>query len=138
MAAWPYILTCIFAWGLWGVVQRLSIRHASPMMVQVIAAYVFSIVGPALFLYMKATGQKTEWNAPGILWTTLASLLVVVGGLAFSNAVSKGSVGGTVGLTSAYPVVTLALSWLILGEPITLRKAIGIAIVSIGIIVLGW
>lgn len=138
MSAWVYVLTCIVAWGCWGVVQKLAVRNSSPMMTQVIGAYVYSVVGPVVFLYMKAVGRETIWSAQAIGWTTLATLLVMVGGLAFSTAVQKASVGGIVGLTSAYPVLTMALSWFILGEPVTLRKGIGIAIISIGIIVLGW
>lgn len=130
-----YIVLCIVAWGCWGIVQKLAIRHASPFMVQIISSYVYSIVGPVIFLYMKATKQEMVWNPSGIAWTTLSCVLAVAGGLSFSAAIQRAPVNSVVGLTSAYPVLTFLLAAVLLGEPVTLRRVIGIVVVAAGLII---
>ncbi len=131
-----YIVICIIAWGCWGIAQKLAVKHASPLMMQVISSYVYSIVGPIVFLYMKAAGKETTWAPYGIAWTLLSCVLAVIGGLSFSMALQRASVNSVVGLTSAYPVLTFLLAATLLGEPVTLRKMLGIVIVSTGMIII--
>jgi transporter family protein len=50
-----------------------------------------------------------------------------VGFLFFFAAIEKGKVSTIIGLSSLYPVVTIALSILLLHEKITRREGLGIA-----------
>ncbi len=136
--AWLYIAVAIVAGGCWGIVQKMALRDSSPLMVTVVSAYVYSIIGPAVFLYMKGAGKSVSWSMSSILWVCLACVLVTVKAFAFSSAVQQAPVGLTVGLTGAYPLLTFALSALVLGEAVTLQRLVGVAVVSIGILVLSW
>lgn len=137
MRTWPYVLTCIVCWALWGVIQKVAVRDSSPMMVQLITAYVYSAVAPMMFLYMKATGKATTWSAHAIAWTTVSCALIIAGALAYSTAIQRASVNSVVGWTSTYPALAVFLCWALLGEPVTSKKVVGIAVVVFGLFILG-
>jgi transporter family protein len=136
MPTWILVAICILCWGTWAVVEKLAVRHASPMMMQVIGAYAYSAIAPVIFLYMKGTGQSTSWTVPGIAWTSLACLLATVASFCFQFAIQRSHVHLVVGFTSTYPVLTFLLCWLFLGEPVTWQKLVGIVAIVVGTILM--
>jgi transporter family protein len=136
MPTWFLVAVCILCWGTWAVVEKLAVKHASPLMMQVIGAYAYSAIAPVIFLYMKGTGQSTTWTIPGILWTSLACGLATIASLAFQFAIQKSQVHLVVGFTSTYPVLTFLLCWLFLGEQVTLQKLLGIVAIIVGTVLI--
>lgn len=135
---WILIATCIVCWGSWSLTQKVATRHMSPMMLQIVAAYVYSAVAPIFFLYIKATGARSDWNVSGVLWTVLACVLITIGGLSFSTVVQRAPVHTVVGFTSVYPVLTFVLSAIFLGESVTLMKLLGVAVIVAGVVLLSF
>ena len=76
------------------------------------------------------------WNISGILWACLASIACGIGSISFIYAASNSDIGTVSGITSIYPVVTLGLAAIFLGEPLTNSKLAGISIVVIGMLIL--
>lgn len=136
----PYVImlviVCVLSWGLRSVVQRVALHHMSPLMTAVIGMYVYSAVAPLLYLYGKARGSISEWNAPGVAWSSLVGVLSAIAWVSFVHAIEKAPVHLVVGLTSMHPVLTFVLCTIFLGEPVTLQKTIGIAVMSLGIALL--
>ena len=133
---WLLVVVCVSCWGAWGVVEKLATKHVSPMMMQVIGAYAYSAVAPVVFIYMKASGTKSEWNPSGVLWTTLACALAVTASLSFCTAIQRTHVHLVVGFSAVYPLVTFVLCALFLGEPVTLQKFVGIIAIICGAVML--
>jgi transporter family protein len=106
------------------------------MMIQVISAYAYSMIAPVFFLYMKATGQRTNWTTSGIVWTCLGCVLATVASLAFTTAIQKTHVHIVVGFGSTYPILTFLMCSLFLGEPVTMSKIVGIVIIALGTVLL--
>lgn len=106
------------------------------MMIQLITAYVYSAIAPAMFMYMKATGRVTNWSVRTISWTVVSCLLIVTGALSFSTAVQKAPVSSVVAWTSTYPLLSVLMCWAFLGEPVGTLKAVGMLVVVVGLVLL--
>jgi len=138
MPTWLLIAICVICWGVWAVVEKQATRHTSPLMMQVIGAYVYSAVAPILFIFMKATNVQTSWNVPGVAWTAIACVLATVAGLCFTTAIQRAPVHTVIGFTSTYPVLTFVLCALFLNEHVTLTKLAGIVAIVLGTVLLSW
>jgi uncharacterized membrane protein len=135
---WFLIAVCIVCWAVWAIVEKLATNHASPLMMQVISGYAYSVFAPMIFLYMKARNIPVVWTAKGICLTLTASLLATIASLAFTSAIQRAHVHLVVGLTSAYPILTFLLCAIFLSEPVTVFKLIGISLIVCGTIMLAW
>lgn len=136
LPVWALISICIICWGSWAFIQKLALHNSSPMMIQVITAYVYSGLAPLLFLAMKAADIPITWNRSVITWATLGCLLAVTAGVAFTTAIQKTPVHYVVCFTSAYPILTYVLCTVFLGEPVTIQKFLGIIVVVAGLILI--
>ncbi len=63
-------------------------------------------------------------------------LASVVGEMAFYHALKSGAISQVTPVAGAYPVVTVLLGWLVLGEPITVSGGLGAACVVVGVFLL--
>lgn len=138
MPTWLLVTICVICWGTWALFEKMGTRYTSPLMMQVIGAYVYSAVAPIVFLYMKATNTQTNWSITGILWTAGACVLATIASLSFTTAVQRAHVHLVVGFTSIYPVLTFVLCWIFLDEQVTPLKMLGIAAIVAGTVMLSW
>lgn len=136
MPTWILVTICVICWGTWAVFEKQGTKHVSPLMMQVIGAYVYSAVAPIVFLYMKASGKVADWNVPGIAWTAGACLLATIASLSFTTAIQRSQVHLVVGFTSTYPVLTFLLCAIFLGEPVTPVKLLGVVAIVLGTMLL--
>jgi transporter family protein len=90
---------------------------------------IFQAVGVIAFalLVLFIERFQIQPTAAGFGWSFAAGFINFVGFLAFFAAVQKGKVSTVISLSSLYPVVTIALSMLLLHEKITKREGLGIA-----------
>lgn len=119
-----YSLMTLLCWGLWGVFSKLASNYSRPrqtLLFQAVGVMAFALV--VLFIEQFQI-QKT---AAGFGWSFAAGFINFVGFLAFFAAVQKGKVSTVISLSSLYPVITIALSVLLLHEKITRREGLGIA-----------
>ena len=89
--------------------QKLALRHMSPLAVQAAAMYVYSVYGPMIFVYARATGDPISWNVPGVAWTLLACTMGLTAGTLFLGVVRDTYVHTAVGLVAFYPCVAFVL-----------------------------
>jgi bacterial/archaeal transporter family protein len=119
-----YSLMTLLCWGLWGVFSKLASNYSRPrqtLLFQAVGVMAFALL--VLFIEQFQI-QKT---AAGFGWSFAAGFINFVGFLAFFAAVQKGKVSTVISLSSLYPVITIALSFLLLHEKITRREGLGIA-----------
>jgi len=119
-----YSLMTLLCWGLWGVFSKLASNYSRPrqtLLFQAVGVVAFALVVLVLEQFQI---QKT---AAGFGWSFAAGFINFVGFLAFFAAVQKGKVSTVISLSSLYPVVTIALSVLLLHEKVTRREGLGIA-----------
>jgi len=120
-----YSLMTVLCWGLWGIFSKLASNYSRPrqtLLFQAVGVVAFAMV--VLFVEQFQI-QKT---AAGFWWSFAAGFVNFIGFLAFFAAVQKDKVSTVISLSSLYPVITIALSVLLLHEKITRREGLGIAL----------
>lgn len=126
MSSWLALsLVALGLWGLWGVFTKAATQQLGPG-----GAYLLGMVGylPVLAILLFETGGKIPWQPWG--WAA-----AVAGGMStgfalyfFFRALHGGAASVVVPLTSLYPVVTVALSWVFLRESLSLRQMTGLVL----------
>ena len=118
----------LLLWGFWGFFPKLATAHLTPS-----HAIVYETVAAALFGLVVAAflGFKLETAPLGILWSSLAGLTAVCGALLYLRACSRGPLAIVTGL---YPIVTIVLGSIFLGEPLSLRRIAASALAVAAII----
>lgn len=134
MTGWliPSLLAlCI--WGLWGFLPKITTQYLQPR-----SAIVYEVLGALLFgaILTACHGARPEYHPKGALFGALTGLSALGGALLYLHAAKNGPLAAVVTLTALYPVVTILLSYLFLGEPITLKQMSGMLFAVIAIYLL--
>ena len=123
----------ILAWGLWGFFGKLALnRQMAPLAIylaEVAVGVALGCLAVAIFLRM---GQVPPWQAPVNLYGLLSGVGMAIGLLLFYLALAHGKAVVIVPLTATYPLLTVLLSYLFLGERPTAVQWLGMALVVSG------
>jgi len=119
----PFALAALVLWGLWGFFPKIAVNHIDPKSV-----LVFEVVGTAIvgFIVLFMMGFTPQFNVNGFTFALLTGLAGALGALFFLFAVSKGKLSVVAATTAMYPLVTIMLASLFLGETLTLKQGIGV------------
>ena len=119
-----YSLLTALCFGVWGVLGKALERH-SPFQTQA-----FSTLG--ILPIMAAIAVSLDWrgaasNRRGSLYAFLAGLLVAVGNIAYYHALALGGEASTASaFTALYPLTSVVLGFLVLGEKLRWVQVAGI------------
>jgi uncharacterized membrane protein len=120
------------AWAFWGICGKLSANRGMPpttlAFLSSCASFVL-IVGS--YAWQRFPAAPTSG---GILFALLSGLCGAIGMLFFSMAIKRGDAAIIVTLSAIYPVFTVLLSPLLLQEKISLTHAVGVLLVTLGVI----
>ena len=132
MKAWllPASMTMI-CWGIWGFIPKITTRYINPL-----SASVFEGLGSAVFaiIILFSLSFKPEIHPKGISLAFITGLLGMLGALFYLFAMPKGKVSVIATMTALNPIITIALAYFILKEPITLKEGIGMVFAFIAIV----
>jgi transporter family protein len=133
MSAWVApSLVYIVMLGALGVTTKLALRHIGWQEVIVWTTIVYVLISGAMLVL----GQARVAVGPGTL-AAIASAVLASGALiALYIALGKGEASTVVPFTSAYPIVTLVLSALVLAEKITPLRGAGAIVVVVGVVMI--
>ena len=129
-----FAFVAILLWGVWGILLKQASVHLNPLNNLVFSGMgSLAVVGLSIILL----GGKLEFSSSrGIIFSVLAGFIGTLAVLFFIYAVSKGRVSVVVPLTSLYPIITLVLAVLVLGESISIRQGFGIGFALIALLLL--
>ncbi len=134
MKEWMYpTLATFFFWGLWGFTSKLTTDYINPRSAILFEALGGVIVGIVVLLVFDI---RLEANAPGIGLAVLTGAFVFLGSLFFLFALTRGKVSIVIALTALYPLLTIALAMIFLGETLTLRQGIGVLLAVAAVILI--
>jgi bacterial/archaeal transporter family protein len=128
----------ILMWGFWGFFGKLALdRRMSPLTIFLceIVISVLCAVPLLLLLLWRAQGGAqayATWNVFGLL----SGAGLALGLLFYYFALEKAQASVIVPLTSVYPVVSVLLSYSLLGERLRLSQWVGVALVVLGVALL--
>ncbi len=133
----PLSVLLVFTVLLWGstpLLEKLALRGAAPLNVLWIRTAFITVCGLAAATATGQIGQVARMEGRTLLFTLLSGLTGGVLGLtAYFHALQKGHASLVVPLTATYPLVTVVLSILLLGEPVTPVKIAGVILIVAGV-----
>lgn len=121
-----WLLPSVFAllsFGFWGFFSKIALHHIdakSALVFQTLGVLAIGIITLRLIHFKPATDLR------GITFAVLTGLAYGIGCLFYLLAADKGKVSTVVTMTALYPVITIALSYVLLQEQITMKQYIGI------------
>ena len=131
----PWLLPAlgfVVATGCIGVTTKLALRSTDwpQLLLWTTLAYVIA----AAVLLSLGKG-RLDWTSD-TPWALATGVLPVVSLVMFFIAIGSAEVSRVVPVTSAYPLVTAAISMLVLGEAMTFSRGVAILLILIGVIML--
>ena len=135
---WTAITIAITCFGFWGLFLSLATKHLNALTTQLVYSSTNLVFTLLLVGVLTSLGGKTlsvTWN--GFMWATAASLMGVIAGYstvaALENAPSPGMVNAII---HTCPIITLLLTVLFLGETVSLQAGVGLALVTVGLVMI--
>jgi len=121
-----YSLLSILFFGAWGVVSKAAVDLVSPLHGQIL--FSFGLIPLAIVAAM-SKDTSTSNKLRGALYGFLTGIFGSIGNIAFFEALSRGGKASTVvPVTAMYPVVTLILALLLLGEKLNWVQRCGVGL----------
>lgn len=125
----------LFGWGLGAFFSKLATNRMGE------SSVFWDIIGyvPIVVLYsLFAFKAKEIFNGDkmGIIYGLLAGGIGAVGLIAFYLLIAKKDAGVATSVTAMYPALTAVLSFIFLGEQLTITKAIAIVLASASLFLL--
>lgn len=115
----------LILWGGWSFLPKMALRTLTPDGVLFYEAIGNIIVTVPVLFFLKG---KLERNKKGMIITGCASALNIIGILAYFYALQMGPVAIIVTITAMYPVITLALARVFLGERMNRLQLLAVAL----------
>jgi transporter family protein len=132
---WALLTACI--WGVVPLMEKIGLGSISPT-AGVMVRSLGIVAGFLIFSWF-----WSPWTAlRSMSWQTIALLAgggllaSFVGQMAFYHALKTGAISQVTPVAGAYPLVAAMLGWVVLREPLTWPRAIGVICVVIGVILL--
>lgn len=125
-----FSLAAILLYGIWGALTKVALRHLDWAQVSLLYVLVGLLaIGGYIFLF----GRRATWSSHGLALAVAAGVLGASGLICIYLALERGKASVIVPLTGAYPVVTVIIAALVLGERISVVQGLGIALAAVGI-----
>ena len=117
------IVTYIFMMGIWGVLIKIASTNLNPYTISFVAlTSAWVTVGAISF-------SKLNWQSNfGVALAVLCGCMGGISSLLFYHVLKTAPASVVIPISSLYIVVTVILSFLFLGEPIGVKKIIGIVL----------
>jgi transporter family protein len=92
------------------------------------SAMIFEAVGGMLVaaIALLSGGYRLELTRQGVFLALLTGIFGILGAWTYLQAVSTGKVSLVVSFTALYPILSILLAVLLLGESLSLRQGLGI------------
>ncbi len=131
------LLTSLF-WGITPIFDKFAItRGGNPVagvMVRTVGVGLFSVLCILFSNYAKEIIKMSPKTA--ILFVIGGILAGFIGQLTYFFALKGEQASIVIPLCSSFPIFTLIFSYLILGEPINLRKVLGTVLIIFGVVII--
>lgn len=130
--AWlAYALVTVVLWGVWGALSGLSAERGFPETL-VYCVWALTMVPPALFILWR-NGWKLERSPRAVVYGLLIGLLGAGGQMVLFHALTLGPAYFIFPIISLSPVITIALSFALLGERTRWMGTLGIVLALVAL-----
>jgi uncharacterized membrane protein len=127
-----FALLCAVAWAFWGLFGKLSAnRGVPPTTLAFLSSCASFVVIVGTYAWQRFPTAPT---AAGILCALMSGVCGAIGMLFFSIAIKRGDAAIIVTLSAIYPIFIVLLSPFILHEKLSLTHAVGVLLVTLGVL----
>ena len=134
-----YVLvgSVIGLWGLWGFFGKIGLDHRmTPLAMFLVEVSAGFALGLLLVAFVLQHGQPMPWKQSWNVFGVLSGVALAAGLLLYYLALERSWASIVVPVTATYPIVSVLLSVVFLGERLTWVQSLGIALVLIGLVLL--
>ncbi|MGH8509737.1 MAG: EamA family transporter [Gammaproteobacteria bacterium] len=130
-----YSAAALGFWGVWGALGKLAARTLAPPSLMLLAyAGIVAVFPLLLVLFWRSFAPR--WDSIDNVYAIASGVFAGLGFLCFYLALTTGEVARVVVITATYPIVTVLIAVLLLGEPMSLRMLLGTTLAIAGILIL--
>lgn len=135
-----FIISCIILFGISTFFRKLAMDRMHPFQFQIIAGVIYMITIPIwIWIWMSSNKSSMQYNISGILFATICIALYTVGVVLFGFLLKNSNNTGIVAsMLSLNPIITLALSYLFLGEVLTTAKVVAFVLAMTSAILINY
>lgn len=118
-------MACLAFWGVSRFFPKLATHHLDAK-----SALVFEIAGELVvaIAVLASLGFKPSFDLRGASYAMTGGMLGAMGVYAYLVAAQRGQVSQLVVLTALYPVITVILGVLVLGESMNFKQGLGMVL----------
>jgi uncharacterized membrane protein len=128
-----YALLCIFWWGLWGFLSKIGSTTASPLQMQIL--FTFGMLPVAMGMLLQMRG-KVDRNPVGVSYGLLSGIATGLGTLGYFAALRTQDASVVTPLTGVFPILTVALAFVVLRERLNKVQMGGMVLALASIVIL--
>jgi transporter family protein len=123
----------LLLWGLWGFFPKVAAGHLDAR-----SSSVYQTIGgiAVTLAILWSMGFKVATHGPSIFVLLLGGAAASLGGLLLMHLLKTETATIAVSVTALYPMVTVLLAVIFLGETVNLRQGVGILFSLIGLVLL--
>jgi transporter family protein len=137
MQAYVFAFITIVFWGISPILEKLGLMKLDPTVAIAVRSFAISL---CLFVYLLGSGRLQELltvDARSLIYVAGAGICAgLLGHAAYYYALKYGEASRIVPLTGSFPLLTVTLAILLLGESLTWTKFTGALFVVVGIVLL--
>jgi uncharacterized membrane protein len=130
-----FALGTTFTWGLWLVLADLASDAVGPVTA---AAITYAVAAVVVGLYALLSGAPLDVGARGGLLSVAAGLFAAFGLVSLYVGLSLGSTAVVSTVGALYFVVAAFIGVLVLGDPLSSTRAVGIGLAVVSIVLISW
>jgi uncharacterized membrane protein len=128
-----YALLCIFWWGLWGFLSKIGSGTATPLQMQMLFTFGMLPVATGMLLHMRG---KVDREPVGIAYGLLSGIATGLGTLGYFAALRTQDASVVTPLTGVFPILTVALAFVVLRERLNKVQMGGMVLALASIVIL--
>lgn len=124
-------------WGLAPFVEKLGLAKVEPVTAVALRSFTVSLALLAFLGFSGRLAGLTQVDPRSFLFLAAGGVLAgLLGQATYFQALKQGEPSAVVPVAGAYPLVTVVLAVLFLGERVTLLKVLGAALVVGGVVLI--
>ncbi len=115
----------LFCWGFWAFLPKLAVRHISALSSVFYESVGVMVIGAVSLLI---AGRNLESDPRGVIPAVLTGIFGGIGLYFYFAAAKQGPIAVVSAFTALYPVVTVIMAALFLGERLYWTQVLGIVL----------
>ncbi|MDD3927439.1 MAG: EamA family transporter [bacterium] len=133
--AFGFALITALLWGASSIIEKLALAKVAPVQAIVVRSLGITLVFFLIMLVSRQTGSLRSVPLHTILMVITAGLMAGgIGQWTYYMALKHGRASMVVPVAASFPLVTFALATILLREPVTVPRVIGVLLIIAGVV----